>query len=74
VKELKSRNMEFHTYKLKQEWTFRVVFKHIHATAKFDDIKKEIEVPEHTLLIYETSRIKMLKRPFIGSLPFLGSS
>jgi len=43
VKELKSKNTEFHTYKSKQERSFKVVFEHIHATANLDDIKKEIE-------------------------------
>jgi len=43
VKELKSKNTEFHTYKPKQEKSFRVVLKHIHITANLDDIKKEIE-------------------------------
>jgi len=43
VKELKSKNMEFHTYKLKQKWTFRVVFKHIHATANLMTSKKKLK-------------------------------
>jgi len=46
VKELKTKNTEFHIYKLKQE-SFKIVLKHIHATAKLDDIKKEIEDLEH---------------------------
>jgi len=43
VKELRNKNTEFHTYKLKQERSFKVVLKHIHATVSLDDIKKEIE-------------------------------
>jgi len=49
VKELKSRNTEFHRYKPKQERSFKVVLKHIHATANLDDIKKEIEDLGHTI-------------------------
>jgi len=44
VKELKSKNMDFYTYKLKQEKSFKVVLKHIHATANVDDIKKEMKL------------------------------
>jgi len=43
VKELNNKNTEFHTYKPKQERSFKIIFKHIHATANLDDIKKEIE-------------------------------
>jgi hypothetical protein len=43
VKELKNRDTEFHIYKPKQEKNFKIVLKHIHATAYLDDIKKEIE-------------------------------
>jgi len=43
VKELKSKNVEFHTHKPKQERSFRVVLKHIHASANLDDIKKRLK-------------------------------
>jgi len=49
VKELKSRNTEFHTYKSKQERSFKVVLKHIYATANLDNIKKEIKELGHTV-------------------------
>jgi len=39
IKELKSKNTEFHTYKPKQERNFKIVLKHIHATANLDNIK-----------------------------------
>jgi len=48
-KELKSKNTEFYTYKPKQEKSFKVVLKHIHATKNLDDIKKEIEDLRHTV-------------------------
>jgi len=41
--------MEFHTYKPKQERSFKVVLKHIHATTNVDDIKKEIGNLGHTV-------------------------
>jgi len=62
VKGLKSRNMEIHTYKPKQEKSFKVVLKHIHSvtchshmshshvTVNLDDIKKEIEDLGHSVI------------------------
>jgi len=50
VKGLKSRNMEIHTYKPKQEKSFKVVLKHIHVTVNLDDIKKEIEDLGHSVI------------------------
>jgi hypothetical protein len=49
VKELKSRDTEFHMYKPKQKRSFEIVFlyKHIHATANLDNIRKEIEDEGH---------------------------
>jgi hypothetical protein len=43
VKKFKSKNMEFHTYKLKKERSSRIVLNHIRATANLDNIKKETE-------------------------------
>jgi len=48
VKELRSRDTEFHTYKLKQERSFKVVFKHIHSI-NADDIKKGIKNQRYTV-------------------------
>jgi len=49
MKELKNKNTEFHTYKPKQERSFKVILKQIHATANLDNIKKEIEDLGHTV-------------------------
>jgi len=49
MKELKNKNTEFHIYKSKQERSFKVVLKHIHATINMDDIKKEMEDLGHTV-------------------------
>jgi len=43
VKDLKNKNTEFHIYKPKQERSFKVILKHIHAIMNLDDIKKEIK-------------------------------
>jgi hypothetical protein len=37
------RNTKFHTYKLKEERTYRVVLKHTHYSIAPEDIKPEIE-------------------------------
>jgi len=49
MKELKSRHTEIYIYKSKQEKSFKIVLKHIHATAYLDDIKKEIENLRYTV-------------------------
>jgi len=56
VKELKIRNIEFHTYKPKQERNFKVVLKHIYLSTDVDDIKKGIE--ELGLTIINVQNIK----------------
>jgi len=52
VKEVENKNTEFHTYKPKQERSFKVVLKHIRATANPDDIKKEIGDLGQTVIQY----------------------
>jgi len=49
VKELRNRNTEFHTYKPKQERSFKMILKHIHVTTNLDDMKKEIEDLEYRI-------------------------
>jgi len=65
MKEFKNRNTEFHTYKSKQERSFRVVLNYMHATA--NDIKKEMTNLEHTSTNKWNIK-KALKRPFIFSI------
>jgi len=43
VKELKTRNYEFHTYQPKQERSFKVLLKHMPPEERIDDIKRDIE-------------------------------
>jgi hypothetical protein len=45
-KEIKSRNTKFCTYKLKQERSFKVVFKYMQSS-NVDDFKREIEDHGH---------------------------
>jgi len=47
VKEIKSRNIEFHIYKPKQEKNLKVVLKHMLPKEKIDVIKKNIEELGH---------------------------
>jgi len=68
VKKLKGKNTEFYTYKPKQERSFKVVLKHIHATANLDDIKKEIEDLGHTVTNIWNIKKQALKRLFIYSM------
>jgi hypothetical protein len=56
MKELKSKNTKFQTYKPKQGKSFRIVLKNIHATANLDDVKKEIQELEHTINIWNIKK------------------
>jgi len=47
VKELKTRNTEFHTYKPKQQRSFKVVLKDMLPQEKIDAIKRDIEELGH---------------------------
>jgi hypothetical protein len=42
VKNIKEKNIFFHTYQLKEERAFRVMLKHLHYTTDTEDIKKEL--------------------------------
>jgi hypothetical protein len=50
VKELISKNVEFHTYKPKQERSFKLVFKHIQVSANLDNIEKHIKELRQTVI------------------------
>lgn len=43
VKMLKSKNIDFHTYQIKQEKSFRVILKNLHHSTPIDFITEEIE-------------------------------
>jgi len=47
VKELKTRNFEFHIYKWKQEKSFKVVLKHIPPEERIDETKRYSEALGH---------------------------
>jgi hypothetical protein len=66
MKELKSKNTEFHTYKSKQKRSFRGLLKHIHIIANLDDIKKEIENLGYAVIsIWNIKEEGTNKKPFI---------
>jgi FtsZ-interacting cell division protein YlmF len=50
MKELKSRDTEFYTYKSKQESNFKVVLKYMHSSSNINDIRKEIENHKHIVI------------------------
>jgi hypothetical protein len=64
VEKLKSKNIEFYIYKLKQERSFKIVLKHIHAIANLNNIKKEIEDVGHTVTNMWNIKKQGRKRPF----------
>lgn len=43
VRHLRSNNIVFHTYQIKQDRAYRVVIRHIHYSIPTDDIKQDIE-------------------------------
>lgn len=51
VKELQEKNTEFHTYKLKQDRSFRVVLKNMHPLTDVEEIKTAIEDEGHKVVI-----------------------
>lgn len=40
---LKSSNASFHTFQLKQEWSFRVVLSNVYHPVDLDDLKDEFQ-------------------------------
>jgi len=66
MKGLKSKNREFHKYKRKQKKSFKVILKHLHVTTNLDDIENKKVIDDlRQLLIYRTSRNKIVKKLFI---------
>jgi len=47
IKALIDKNTEFHTYKPRQNRSFRVVLKNIHPSTDLNDIKKELNAKGH---------------------------
>ncbi|KAI4491908.1 hypothetical protein M0804_003300 [Polistes exclamans] len=44
---LKSSNASFHTFQLKQEWSFRVILCNVHHSVDLDDLKNELQELGH---------------------------
>lgn len=49
VKELKLKNTKFHTYKPKQDRSYRIVLKNIHASTDIAELKQAIKEQGHTV-------------------------
>jgi hypothetical protein len=43
IKELYARNTDFHTYKMKDERSFKVVLKNIHPSINLEELKQNIK-------------------------------
>jgi len=66
MKGLKRKNRKFHKYKRKQKKSFKVILKHLHVTTNLDDIEDKKVIDDlRQLLIYRTSRNKIVKKLFI---------
>lgn len=63
VKELQMKNTEFHTYKPKQERSFRVVLKNIHPSTDISELKEAIEEIGHEVVNIWNIKNKQTKSP-----------
>jgi hypothetical protein len=64
IKALAEKHTEFHTYKLKEEASYRVILKNMHCSISFQEIKNKIEKPGH--MVTNTWNIKKYRT----KLPF----
>ncbi|KAJ2937194.1 hypothetical protein O0L34_g18953 [Tuta absoluta] len=63
VEELKKKNIEFHTYKPKEDRSFRVVLKKMHHSADPTEIKNEIEELGHKVINIWNMKHSVTKKP-----------
>lgn len=63
IKDLKLKNTEFHMYKLKQERSYRVVLKNMHAATNLDNLKTAIEKQGHCVVNIWNTKQKFTKKP-----------
>jgi hypothetical protein len=63
TKALLDRNTQFHTYKLKEERTYRVVLKNMHYSIAPEDIKTEIEKLGHKVANVWNAKHPRTKQP-----------
>ena len=63
IKALMDNNTEFHTYKPRQDRSFRVVLKNIHPSTDLNDIKKELNVKGHEVTNIWNVKQRAIKKP-----------
>jgi hypothetical protein len=64
IKALAEKRAEFHTYKLKEEGSYRVVLKNMHYSINSEGIKTEIEKLGHTVTNIWNIKQYRTKLPF----------
>lgn len=63
VKELIARKPEFHTYKSKQDRSFRVVLRNMHSSTNLEDLKQAINTLGHEVTNIWNIRQRGTKKP-----------
>jgi len=63
INNLNSNGIEYHTYQLKEERSFRVVLKNLHHTTDLDELKKEIESYNHKITRISNIKQRVSKKP-----------
>jgi len=63
VKALIDKNTEFHTYKPRQDRSFRVVLKNIHPSTDLNNIKQELQDKGHEVMNIWNVKQRVIKKP-----------
>lgn len=63
VKELRNKGTEFHTFKLKQDRSFRVVLKNMHPLTDVQELKMAIEERGHNVVNIWNIKQRVTKKP-----------
>jgi hypothetical protein len=63
VKALIDKNTEFHTYKPRQDRSFRVVLKNIHPSTDLNDIKQDLKDKGHEVMNIWNVKQRITKKP-----------
>jgi hypothetical protein len=62
VKALIDKNTEFHTYKPRQDRSFRVVLKNIHPSTDLNDIKQDLKDKGHEVMNISNVKQRVTKK------------
>jgi hypothetical protein len=63
VKALIDKNAEFHTYKPRQDRSFRVVLKNIHPSTGLNDVKQDLKDKGHEVMNVWNVKQRVTKKP-----------